>query len=49
MAFIIEQAGGLASDGTTPLLDIMPTSIHDRAPVYIGSKDDVNDFLACKP
>jgi len=49
MAFIIEQAGGLASDGTMPLLDIMPTSIHDRAPTYIGSKDDVNDFLACQP
>lgn len=49
MAFIIEQAGGLASDGNRPLLDIVPESIHDRAPIYIGSKDDVNDYLACKP
>lgn len=49
MAFIIEQAGGLATDGNMPLLDIVPTSIHERAPVYIGSKDDVNDFLACQP
>ena len=48
MAMIIEEAGGLASDGTRPLLDIVPTSIHDRAPVYIGSKEDVNDYLSCQ-
>ena len=49
MAFIIEQAGGLATNGIQPIMDIVPKTIHDRAPIYIGSRDDVNDFLACKP
>ena len=49
MAMIIEQAGGLATDGKKPLLDVVPSSIHDRSPIYIGSRDDVNDFLAFTP
>ena len=46
MAFIIEQAGGLASDGKQPIMEVIPTSIHQRSPIYIGSRDDVNDFLS---
>jgi fructose-1,6-bisphosphatase I len=38
MAFIIEQAGGKASDGFTPILDIEPYDIHQRSPLFIGSK-----------
>jgi len=41
MAYLIEQAGGAASDGHQPILDLMPTQIHERAPVFIGCKDDV--------
>jgi len=37
MAFIIEQAGGKASDGFTPILDIEPYDIHQRTPLFIGS------------
>jgi fructose-1,6-bisphosphatase I len=39
LAFLIEQAGGYASDGTQAILDIQPTSLHQRVPLYIGSRD----------
>ncbi len=38
MAFITEQAGGKASDGYTPILDIKPTELHERVPFFCGSK-----------
>jgi len=41
MAFIAEQAGGKASDGNQRVLEIKPTSLHQRCPIYIGSKDMV--------
>ncbi len=41
LAFIVEQAGGKASTGNQRILDIAPTSIHDRLPLFIGSKKDV--------
>lgn len=41
LAFIAEQAGGSASDGTTPILDIEPRQLHQRTPLLIGSKEDV--------
>ena len=47
MAFIIEQAGGLATNGVTPILDIVPESIHQRTPVFLGSKEDVEEVIAC--
>ncbi|MES2445965.1 MAG: class 1 fructose-bisphosphatase [Bacteroidota bacterium] len=37
MAFIIEQAGGVASDGFNRILDIVPTELHQRTSVFIGS------------
>lgn len=42
LSFIIEQAGGTAIDGNVRILDIMPESIHQRTPIYIGSKVNVN-------
>ncbi|CAB3365482.1 Hypothetical predicted protein [Cloeon dipterum] len=45
MAFIISQAGGLASNGVKPILDLVPEGIHQRAPIFLGSKDDVQDVL----
>jgi fructose-1,6-bisphosphatase I len=42
MAMIVEQAGGRATDGSRPLLDIEPTSLHQRTPVYIGSAEYVD-------
>jgi fructose-1,6-bisphosphatase I len=49
LAFIVENAGGAASDGRTRTLEIIPESLHQRSPLYIGSKDDVRlaeEFLA---
>ena len=37
MAFIVEQAGGIASTGYSRLLDVQPKALHQRTPVYIGS------------
>jgi fructose-1,6-bisphosphatase I len=38
LAFIANQAGGYASDGNQDILDIVPTSLHQRTPLYIGDK-----------
>ncbi|XP_069679965.1 fructose-1,6-bisphosphatase 1 isoform X1 [Periplaneta americana] len=47
MAYILTQAGGLASNGTIPILDIVPDNIHQRSPIFLGSRDDVEDVLQC--
>jgi fructose-1,6-bisphosphatase I len=41
MAFIVEQAGGVASDGFNRILDIEPTELHQRTAVFIGSSEMV--------
>lgn len=38
MAFIVEVAGGKASNGTQNIMDIQPTELHQRAPIFIGSR-----------
>ncbi len=45
MAYLVEQAGGKAHNGVKPVLDIQPTDIHQRAPIFIGSVDNVDDYL----
>lgn len=39
LAFLAEQAGGAASDGIQPILDIQPSGLHQRTPLFIGSKN----------
>ncbi|KAF4525538.1 hypothetical protein B566_EDAN015846 [Ephemera danica] len=46
MAYIITHAGGLATNGSQDILDIKPEGIHQRAPIFLGSKDDVEDVLS---
>ncbi len=41
LAFIAEQAGGAASDGTTSIRDIEPDQLHHRTPMYIGNANEV--------
>ncbi len=41
MAFIVEQAGGAATDGNMRIMDIQPQKLHQRVPVFLGSKDEV--------
>lgn len=43
LAFIIEQAGGKASDGKQRILDIQPENLHQRTPLFIGSAKMVED------
>jgi len=42
MAFLYEQAGGRAIDGHRRIMEIKPEHIHQRVPIYIGSKNDVD-------
>ena len=44
MAFLIEQAGGIASTGKQRVLDVQPQKIHERVPIFLGSRDDVQDL-----
>lgn len=49
LAFIAEQAGGYASTGRGPILDVKPTSLHDRTPLFIGNRkyiEKVEQFIA---
>jgi fructose-1,6-bisphosphatase I len=41
LSFICEQAGGAAFDGRTRMLEVQPTSLHQRTAIYVGSKFDV--------
>ncbi len=43
LAMLAEAAGGLASTGTKRILDITPESLHQRVPLFVGSRDDVQD------
>ncbi len=45
MAFLMEHAGGSASNGTIPILDIKPESLDQRSPVFIGSPEDVSKAI----
>jgi fructose-1,6-bisphosphatase I len=46
MAFIVEQAGGAATDGRQRILDIQPEKLHQRVPVFLGSKNEVERVTA---
>jgi len=52
MSFIMEQAGGAATDGIRRILDVVPTTLHQKIPFFIGSEEDVamcNEFLNGRP
>ncbi|XP_035235755.1 fructose-1,6-bisphosphatase isozyme 2 isoform X1 [Anguilla anguilla] len=46
IAFIIEQAGGIATTGTQRILDVQPEAIHQRVPFFVGSPEDVEEYLS---
>jgi fructose-1,6-bisphosphatase I len=41
MAFLVEQAGGMASDGRARIMDVVPKTLHERTSVILGSKNEV--------
>ena len=43
MAYLVEQAGGLATTGKTRIMDLVPQNVHQRVPVILGSPDDVKE------
>jgi fructose-1,6-bisphosphatase I len=47
IAFLAEQAGGRAVDGTTNILDLPPASLHQRTSLIVGSREEVELLLQC--
>jgi len=47
VAFLAEQAGGSASDGRQPILDIQPRDVHQRTPLVVGGKAEMEEFERC--
>jgi len=45
MSFIMKVAGGKSTDGHQDILDIVPTKIHQRVPIILGSTQDVDEYL----
>jgi fructose-1,6-bisphosphatase I len=45
LAMVVEQAGGMATDGKRRILDIDPQGLHQRVPLFIGSKNDVGKVM----
>ncbi len=51
MAFIMEQAGGKASDGQNRILEILPTDLHQRVPFFVGAShmvEKVEEFIGAE-
>ncbi|MNL66123.1 Fructose-1,6-bisphosphatase class 1 [compost metagenome] len=46
MSFIVEAAGGMSSTGTQRVLEVQPTELHQRVPIYIGSKNMVKKAVS---
>ena len=46
IAYIIERAGGAATDGETDILDIEPDGVHDRVPLYVGNEELIDRLQA---
>ncbi len=45
LAFVVEQAGGMAVDGKRRILEVEPDELHQRTPLVIGSEEDVKEYL----
>ena len=49
LAYIVEHAGGAATNGVKRTLEIQPTALHERSPLFIGSEEEVKlvqEFLS---
>jgi fructose-1,6-bisphosphatase I len=47
IAYLAEQAGGMATDGRGRILDITPTSLHQRTPLVVGGREEMEALAAC--
>lgn len=48
MAMLVEQAGGKATTGSQRILDVVPTKLHQRVPVFMGSRDEIDLLVSFK-
>ncbi|MCV2447785.1 class 1 fructose-bisphosphatase [Paracoccus sp. DMF] len=46
IAFLVEQAGGIASDGCQPILDRQPQGLHEMVPLFFGAREEVETILS---
>ncbi len=46
MAYLVEQAGGKATDGVTPIMDLTAEQLHERRPFVFGSAEEVDRITA---
>ena len=46
-AFIVELAGGVATNGKERILELQPTELHQRTPLFIGSKGMMGELEGC--
>lgn len=46
MSMVIEQAGGMSSNGVMSILDVIPEGLHDRVPLFVGSRENVEELLS---
>ncbi|WP_336037048.1 class 1 fructose-bisphosphatase [Halobacterium yunchengense] len=49
IAYVVEAAGGASSDGTQSLLDLSPSSLHERTPTFVGNDAVIGDLEAALP
>jgi fructose-1,6-bisphosphatase I len=47
LALVAERAGGMSTDGKKRSLEYVPSELHDRCPLFIGSKGDVEYAMSC--
>lgn len=45
MAYLVKQAGGMATNGEIDILEIVPEKIHQRSAIFLGSQEDVQEIL----
>lgn len=45
IAFVVEQAGGLATTGKGRVMEVQPDTLHQRVPIFVGSKGEVEELL----
>ena len=45
LAFIAEEAGGVATDGSRRIMEIAPAALHERTPLFVGSRQDVEEAM----
>jgi len=46
MSFLVEQAGGLSTNGKQRIMDLQPTKLHERVAVFLGSRNEVERATA---